>query len=131
MQKFKLDFTLLTTADHAASFALLTGGQADTFATDDVLLYGLLAQHNGDRASYMVVGEFLSYDPYGDHVPQRRCAARQARQRHLPSCWPPTARSSAATPAGSCASCRSTVSLDLPMSPQLESCHPGLGLRTE
>jgi ABC-type amino acid transport substrate-binding protein len=63
-QKFKLDVTLLTAADHAQSFKLLADGQADAFATDDVLLYGLLAQNNV-QGDYVVTGEFLSYDPYG------------------------------------------------------------------
>ena len=42
-------------------------GKADAFATDDVLLYGLIAQDRGTpRPSYyQVVGDFLSYDPYG------------------------------------------------------------------
>jgi glutamate/aspartate transport system substrate-binding protein len=39
-------------------------GKADAFATDDVLLYGLIAANNVG-ATYEVVGEFLSYDPYG------------------------------------------------------------------
>jgi len=62
-RKFKLDFAVLTAADHAASFAMLTAGEVDAFATDDVLLYGLLAQ-NRRQADYVVTGEFLSYDPY-------------------------------------------------------------------
>ena len=49
--------------DHAESFAMLKEGKADAFATDDVLLYGLIAARLGDR--YHVVGEYLSYDPYG------------------------------------------------------------------
>ena len=64
--KFKLDLTLLVMRDHAESFAQVTGGQADAFATDDVLLYGLIAQNRGKvPGEYEVVGEFLSYDPYG------------------------------------------------------------------
>ena len=63
-QKFKLDITLRVAPDHEASFALLRAGQVDAFATDDVLLYGLLARHNA-QADFAVVGEFLSYDPYG------------------------------------------------------------------
>jgi glutamate/aspartate transport system substrate-binding protein len=39
-------------------------GNADAFATDDVLLYGLVAQHKTQK-QYQIVGEFLSYDPYG------------------------------------------------------------------
>ena len=62
-RKFKLDFLLLTAPDHAASFAMLTAGEVDAFATDDVLLFGLLAQ-NKRQGDYAVTGEFLSYDPY-------------------------------------------------------------------
>ena len=62
--KFKIDMALAVAADHAASFAQLQAGQADAFATDDVLLYGLLAQ-NKAQADYVVTGDFLSYDPYG------------------------------------------------------------------
>jgi len=62
--KFKVDMALTVASDHAASFALLTGGAVDAFATDDVLLYGLLAQ-NKVWGEYLVVGDFLSYDPYG------------------------------------------------------------------
>ena len=51
--------SLLTAPDHAASLALLTSGQADSFATADVLLYGLLAQHTL-QADYLLTGDFLS-----------------------------------------------------------------------
>jgi ABC-type amino acid transport substrate-binding protein len=63
-QKFKLDFRLLVARDHADSFAQVADGKADAFATDDVLLYGLIAQSKA-QGNYFVVGEFLSYDPYG------------------------------------------------------------------
>jgi len=63
-RRFKLDFRLATARDHAESYAQLEAGKADAFATDDVLLYGLLAQHKTQKR-YEVVGEFLSYDPYG------------------------------------------------------------------
>ena len=62
--KFKVDMTLQVAPDHAASFALLASGAVDAFATDDVLLYGLLAQ-NRAQGEYAVIGDFLSYDPYG------------------------------------------------------------------
>ena len=62
--KFKVDMAITAAADHAASFALLTSGQVDAFATDDVLLYGLVAQ-NKLQGEYVVTGDFLSYDPYG------------------------------------------------------------------
>ena len=62
--KFKIEMAITVANDHAASFAQLQAGQADAFATDDVLLYGLLAQ-NKAQADYTVIGDFLSYDPYG------------------------------------------------------------------
>ena len=63
-RRFKVDFKLATARDHADSYAQLEAGKADAFATDDVLLYGLVAQHKAQK-KYQVVGEFLSYDPYG------------------------------------------------------------------
>ena len=63
-RRFKIDFRLVTSKDHAQSYARLEAGTADAFATDDVLLYGLLAQRQAKK-EYQVVGEFLSYDPYG------------------------------------------------------------------
>jgi len=62
--RFKLDFRIEIGADHAQSFAMLTAGKVDAFATDDVLLYGFIAKNNL-RNDYAVVGDFLSYDPYG------------------------------------------------------------------
>ena len=60
-QKQRLGITIVTGRDHADSFAILKVGTADAFATDDVLLYGLVAT----ASDYHVVGEYLSYDPYG------------------------------------------------------------------
>ena len=63
-QKFKLGVNLVVARDHADSFGLVKSGQADAFATDDVLLYGLIAR-DAAKAEYEVVGDYLSYDPYG------------------------------------------------------------------
>jgi glutamate/aspartate transport system substrate-binding protein len=63
-RRFKIEFRLAIARDHAESYAQLAAGKADAFATDDVLLYGLLAQRQAKK-DYQVVGEFLSYDPYG------------------------------------------------------------------
>ena len=63
-EKQKLGIKFIIGKDHAESFAMLRDGKADAFATDDVLLYGLVATtKSGDQ--YHVVGEYLSYDPYG------------------------------------------------------------------
>lgn len=63
-QKFKLDVRVVALRDHAEAFAQVVSGKADAFATDDVLLYGLIAQQKM-QGRYSVIGEFLSYDPYG------------------------------------------------------------------
>lgn len=62
--KFKLNLQLVVSPGYAESFAQLTADKMDAFAADDILLYGLLAQ-NKAQADYGVVGEFLSYEPYG------------------------------------------------------------------
>jgi glutamate/aspartate transport system substrate-binding protein len=63
LRRFRIPVQLATAADHPQSFEQLASGQADAFATDDVLLHGLIAlsKRQGD---YEVVGEFLSYEPY-------------------------------------------------------------------
>jgi len=62
--KFGLGLNLITAADHEQSYQMLADGKADAFATDDILLYGLIARHKAqDR--FRVAGDYLSYDPYG------------------------------------------------------------------
>lgn len=63
-EQFGLDLTLLSAKDHAESYAMVASGKADALALDDVLLYGLIAKNEG-QAEFTVVGDFLSYDPYG------------------------------------------------------------------
>jgi len=62
--KQNLGMRFAVAKDHAQAFTLLEKGRADAFATDDVLLYGLVAR-SGRSREFQVVGEFLSYDPYG------------------------------------------------------------------
>jgi ABC-type amino acid transport substrate-binding protein len=63
--KFKLGLQLQVVPDHAEGFARVSNGQADAFATDDVLLYGLIAENAGKGGDFQVVGDYLSYEPYG------------------------------------------------------------------
>jgi glutamate/aspartate transport system substrate-binding protein len=63
-KKFALGLTILTSPDHEQSYQMLVDGKADAFATDDILLYGLIARHKA-QAQFKVTGEYLSYDPYG------------------------------------------------------------------
>ncbi|GJE61828.1 amino acid ABC transporter substrate-binding protein [Methylobacterium trifolii] len=65
LAKLKLQAKILTGKDHAESFAMVKDGRADAFATDDILLYGLIANDGADGARYMVLGDKLSFEPYG------------------------------------------------------------------
>ena len=62
-QRRALALTLVEGADHNESLALLAAGKVDAFANDEVLLYGLMAETRSE--AYRVVGDFLSYEPYG------------------------------------------------------------------
>jgi glutamate/aspartate transport system substrate-binding protein len=62
--KQKLGMNIVAAPDHAQSLDMLVAGKAEAFATDDVLLYGFIATSAAAR-NMKVVGEYLSYDPYG------------------------------------------------------------------
>ncbi|MFO1110744.1 MAG: amino acid ABC transporter substrate-binding protein [Bradyrhizobium sp.] len=63
-KKFSLGLNIVATPDHEQSYQTLMGGKADAFATDDILLFGLIARHKA-QGQFKVVGDYLSYDPYG------------------------------------------------------------------
>ena len=55
--------------DHPQGWLAVETGRADAYASDHVLLYGLISKSkNPDQ--FQVTGRFLSYDPYGIMVPQ-------------------------------------------------------------
>lgn len=62
--KDKLNIKFLNAKDHAESFLSVETGRAQAFAMDDVLLYGLVAKAKNPK-DFEVVGDYLSYDPYG------------------------------------------------------------------
>ena len=117
-EKQHLGIKFLVGKDHAESFAMLREGKADAFATDDVLLYGLAATTpSGDQ--YHVVGEYLSYDPYGLMYRKEdpdfaaivdRTFSRIAQSREIVQLYNKWFQQR--LPTGE--------TLDLPMSPQLE-----------
>ncbi len=127
--KFRLNYQFVVSPDHEQSLARLTAGEADAFATDDVLLYGLIAQKQL-KGRFQVVGDYLSYDPYGvlyrrddpamakavndafQRLAQDGEIERQYRRWFLRK-----------LPQG--------VSLDLPMSAQLESIVEAMAIRAE
>jgi len=63
-KKLSLGLTIVASPDHEQSYQMLVDGKADAFATDDILLYGLIARHKSQGA-FRVTGDYLSYDPYG------------------------------------------------------------------
>jgi glutamate/aspartate transport system substrate-binding protein len=123
--KQKLGINFVTTRDHAQSFATLAAGKADAFATDDVLLYGIIATEPSARGM-KVVGDYLTYDPYG--LVYRRddpsfatvvngAFARMATERRLTELY--NKWFLRRLPTGE--------TLNLPMSPQLEEIFRMLG----
>src|ERR1700742_2310877 len=63
-KKFSLGLNIVTSPDHEQSYQMLVDGKADAFATDDILLYGLIARHKS-QDKFRVTSDYLSYDPYG------------------------------------------------------------------
>src|SRR4051794_11272985 len=63
-KKFSLGLNIVASPDHEQSYQMLVDSKAHAFATDDILLYGLIARHKA-QDKYKVVGDYLSYDPYG------------------------------------------------------------------
>jgi glutamate/aspartate transport system substrate-binding protein len=63
-KKFSLGLNIVVSPDHEQSYQMLVDGKADAFATDDILLYGLIARHKS-QDKFRVTGDYLSYDPYG------------------------------------------------------------------
>jgi glutamate/aspartate transport system substrate-binding protein len=63
-EKQRLGITFAVGRDHNESFAILAAGKADAFANDEVLLHAWVAEAaaSGD---YRIVGDPLSYEPYG------------------------------------------------------------------
>ena len=125
-QQFNAGMNIVTAPDHEQSYGLVAEGKAAAFATDDILLYGLIARHRSQR-ELIVVGDLLSYDPYGimfrKDDPQLATAVRRAFQQLAESRdilevyhrW-----FIRKTPGGE--------QLNLPMSPQLEESFRVLGL---
>jgi glutamate/aspartate transport system substrate-binding protein len=63
-KKFNLGLNIVTAGDHEQSYQMLVDGKVAAFATDDILLYGLIARHKS-QDKFKVTGDYLSYDPYG------------------------------------------------------------------
>jgi glutamate/aspartate transport system substrate-binding protein len=64
-----LRITLLEAPDHAKALEMVEKGEADGFAMDDVLLYGLIAGRP-DPSKLKVVGKFLTIEPLAIMLPK-------------------------------------------------------------
>ncbi|WP_407062200.1 amino acid ABC transporter substrate-binding protein [Caldimonas mangrovi] len=64
-----LRIAILDAPDHARALEMVEQGQADGFAMDDVLLYGLIAGRP-DPARLKVVGKFLTIEPLAIMLPK-------------------------------------------------------------
>ena len=78
------DAKLVVVKDYAEGIAAVEAKKADAFATDDIVLFGLLAK-SASRNDLEVVGRFLTYDPYGIMIrrddPDFRLAVNRALAR--------------------------------------------------
>jgi glutamate/aspartate transport system substrate-binding protein len=63
-EKENLGIKFFNAKDHDESFLTVESGRAVAFAMDDILLYGLMAKAKNPK-DFEVVGDYLSYDPYG------------------------------------------------------------------
>ncbi|MBV8764525.1 MAG: amino acid ABC transporter substrate-binding protein [Hyphomicrobiales bacterium] len=63
-EKYKLGITIVSAKDHEESYDMLAQGKADAFATDDVLLNGFIIAKKA-QDTMEVVGDFITYEPYG------------------------------------------------------------------
>ena len=132
-ERFKLNLNIVVSADHAESFNLVKTGKADAFATDDVLLYGFVAEDAAATkapAAYEVVGDFLSYDPYG--VMYRKDDPQMARVvNETFQVLAQDGEIERQYKRWFLRSLPSGVSLDLPMSPQLETILQTMAVKSE
>ncbi len=64
-----LRITILEAPDHARGVEMVEKGEADGFAMDDVLLYGLIAGRP-DASKLKVVGKFLTIEPLAIMLPK-------------------------------------------------------------
>jgi glutamate/aspartate transport system substrate-binding protein len=75
MQEHNINIKIHSVKDHPQGWLALETGRVDAYASDDVLLYGLISKGKNPE-NYEVVGRFLSYDPYGIMVRRDDSAMR-------------------------------------------------------
>ncbi len=76
MKEKGINIKIVSVKDHPQAWLAVETGRVDAYATDDVLLYGLISKSK-DPSQYEVTGRFLSYDPYGIMVPRNDSTFRR------------------------------------------------------
>lgn len=71
-----ININTIMVKDHPQGWLALATGRADAYASDHVLLYGLISKSK-DPSQFQVTGRFLSYDPYGIMVPRNDSTYRR------------------------------------------------------
>jgi glutamate/aspartate transport system substrate-binding protein len=64
-----LNVKIVGVKDHSQGWLALQTDRVDAYASDDVLLYGLISKSKSPE-EYQVTGRFLSFDPYAIMVPR-------------------------------------------------------------
>ena len=77
-----LDVTLMESWDHAEGFSMVERGEADAFAMDDILLYGLRASAK-KPSDFAIIGDPLSVEPYAVMVSKHDRAFKQIVDREI------------------------------------------------
>ena len=102
--KQKLSINIVTARDHAESFAMLEAGNAAAFATDDVLLYGILATEpraHDMNSSASIFHTILMASSIGGMI-----QVLPPLLRRLSPAWRSNGVSPNSTTSGSCTVCR-------------------------
>ncbi len=71
-----INIKTLMVKDHPQGWLSVESGRADAYASDHVLLYGLISKAKNPN-EFHVTGRFLSYDPYGIMVPRNDSTYRR------------------------------------------------------
>ena len=69
IKKLGINAKIVGVKDHSQGWLALETDRVDAYASDDVLLYGLISKSKAP-AKYQVTGRFLSFDPYAIMVPR-------------------------------------------------------------
>lgn len=69
IEKKSMDVRIIPVRDHAEGMLALETDRVDAYSTDHILLHGLITKSRTPE-EFVVVGDFLSYDPYALMVPR-------------------------------------------------------------